>query len=203
MINECEAVEWKEGLLKHFNVYISFSIYDSCTNCCYARLFFWNKEGRGGDFMAMDNNSAPASTSKNGGFLSCMQVQAAAHATHSTKSSSVVTNDAPVETSPTLPRVLKVANMADHQLPPRLSLQQSISPYVSPPYTQVPVTTTSKSVNTTTLDPISELSEIEPNEESRKPKSSVPKGKRKVMGQHSEGGPSKRRSGRKKAGNNA
>ena len=29
MINECEDVEWKEGLLKHFNMYISFSIYDT------------------------------------------------------------------------------------------------------------------------------------------------------------------------------
>ena len=153
--------------------------------------------------MAMDNNSAPASTSKNGGFLSHMRAQAAARATHSTKSSSVVTNDAPVETSPISPRVLEVADMADHQLPPRLSLQQSISPYVLPPYTQVPVTTTSKSVNTTTLNPISELSEIEPDEESGKPKSSVPKGKQKVTGRHSEGGPSKRRNGWKKAGNNA
>ena len=118
MINECEDVEWKEGLLKHFNMYISFSIYDSCTNCCYTRFFFQNKKGWGGDFMAMDDDPAPASTSKNGGFLSHMQVQVAACATHSTKSSSVITNDVPVETSLTSPRVLEVANMADHQLPP-------------------------------------------------------------------------------------
>ena len=50
---------------------------------------------------------------------------------------------------------------------------------------------------------ISELSEIKPDEESRKLKPSVSKGKQKVIGQHSEGGPSKHRSGQKKAGNNA
>ena len=37
---------------------------------------------------------------------------------------------------------------------------------------------------------ISELSEIKPDEESRKLKPSVSKQKQKVIGQHSEGGPS-------------
>ncbi|KAG8219217.1 hypothetical protein J3R82DRAFT_40 [Butyriboletus roseoflavus] len=55
LIDECEDIEWKEGLLKHFNM-----------------LFFKNEEGWGGDLKAMDDYSAPASTKK-GGFLSSEQ----------------------------------------------------------------------------------------------------------------------------------
>ena len=99
------------------------------------------------------------------------------------------------------PRVPEVVDTSEHQLLPRLPLQGSS--HISAPYTQVPVTITP--VDTPTLDPPSELSEIEPEEESGslRPKSSVPKGKRKVTGRSSEGGPSKRRGGWKKGGNNA
>ena len=46
--------------------------------------------------MAKDDDSA--TTSKKGGFLSRMRVQAAARAANTTKLSSVTTNDTPVET---------------------------------------------------------------------------------------------------------
>ena len=153
--------------------------------------------------MALDDDLAPTSTKK-GGFLSHMQVQAAVRATHTTKSSSesVATNDTPAETSLASPGVPVVVDTLECQLLPRLvSLWESSSPFISAPSTQAPATITT--VDTTTLDPFSELSKIEPDEELGRPKSSVPKGKQKGTRRNPEAGPSKHRSGRKKAGNNA
>ena len=53
--------------------------------------------------MAKDDDSA--TTSKKGGFLSCMRAQAATHAANTTKLSSVTTNDTSVETPLALPIV--------------------------------------------------------------------------------------------------
>jgi hypothetical protein len=176
--------------------------------------------------MAKDDTSATVGTSKKGGLLSRMQAQAAVHAAQTIKPSSVITANTPAETSQASPivpveplpvatnntaaetslaspGVPEVVKTSEHQLPPRLSLQASSSPYVSAPYTQVPVPVTITPVDTTTLNSPSELSEIEPDEELGRPKSSALKGKRKVNGRNSEAGSSKRRSGRKKAGNNA
>ena len=66
LIDKCEDVEWKERLLKHFNMCVS--MYLSMTavyiNQYHIRLLFRNEDGQTSDLMAKDDDSAPTSTSK-------------------------------------------------------------------------------------------------------------------------------------------
>ena len=242
---------------------------DNCTNRFDPRLFFRNEEGRGGDFMAM-NESAPDGTSKSGGFLSRMRAQAAARAAQIVEPPPATTATTDLEAATTVtaahepppapsleqpppPLVSAQAGVsvpateavaaAVHEPPPAPSLEQPPPPLIPvqagvsvlamevvaaaarepppepslvqtpPPFVlaQAPVAVPAMVTpidSTTLLELGSDLSEIEPEGVSEMPrnskkKSSAPKGKRKVTGQGSEGGPSKRKSGRKKAGNNA
>lgn len=209
--------------------------YDNCTNHFNTRLFFRNEEGRGGDFMAMDE-SAPNEKSKSGGFLSRMRAQAAARATQIVEPTPAIPATTDLEAATTVTAVhepppepsseqplpplvpaqagvslpaTEVVATAVHEPTPASepSLEQPPPPFV-PAQAQAPIAVPAAvtHVDTTLLELGSDLSEIEPEGVSEMPrnskkKSSTPKGRRKVTG--SEGGPSKRKSGRKKAGSNA
>ena len=151
------------------------------------------------------DESADNSTSKSGGFLSRMRAQTAARAADNTRQPlAIPRTPSPASPPATGLRVEAIAmTMAAHEPSPEPPLERPPSPFV-PMQAPNPAPAV---IAPTSLEPVSDLSEIEPEEApeipASKKKSSVPKGKRKGAGQGSEGGPSKRRSGRKKTGNNA
>ncbi|KAH0828576.1 hypothetical protein J3R83DRAFT_2847 [Lanmaoa asiatica] len=160
--------------------------------------------------MAMNDESALSLTSKSGGLLSRMQAQAAAHAAQIVEPAPATPiNLTPPPSAPASTTGLEAATTGSHEPSPKPSLEQPSSFVSAQARDPVPATITPVMIDTISLEPVSDLSEIgEPKGVPEmlvksKKKSSAPKGKQNVTGQGSEGGPSKCKSGRKKAGNNA
>ena len=161
----------------------------------------------------MDDESVVSSKSKSGGFLSRMRAQAAtraAAAAHTINpppaiptSGSTPPAASPVSESTTDPEPATTVTAAREPSPQPSSEQPPPPSIPAQAREPAPATTTVLDI-TTSLEPVSDLSDLEPEGVSEIPgnskkKSLARKGKRNVFGQGSEGGPSKHRSGRKKA----